>query len=68
MSSRKTAKGAKVDKAVHDQLAAELDESKEDNVRDNERLKKDLKAAWRYCVPLGLGLGNCEEHPHFIHT
>jgi hypothetical protein len=47
MSSRKTAKGAKVDKAVHDQLAAELDESKEDNVRlkeDNERLKKDLKA------------------------
>jgi chromosome segregation ATPase len=48
MSSRKTAKGAKVDKAVHDQLAAELDASKQEIVRlkeENKEEKKENKAS-----------------------
>ncbi len=47
MSSRKTSKGAKVDKVVHDQLATEFDASKQEIVRleeENKHLTKELKA------------------------
>jgi hypothetical protein len=45
MSTRKTAKGAKVDKAVHTELAAELDASKQEIVRLEEENKHLTKGA-----------------------